>query len=38
MKLETNLAGTLTGVEIEREIGLEKAKGVLGFKKRKINK
>ena len=32
-----NLAGTLTGVEIEREIGLEKAKGVLGFKKREID-
>ena len=32
-----NLAGTLTGVEIEREIGLEKAKGVSGFLERKIN-
>ena len=31
------LAGTLTGVEIEREIGLEKAKGVLGFKEKLIN-
>ena len=32
-----NLAGTLTGVEIEREIGLEKAKGVSGFLEKKIN-
>jgi hypothetical protein len=31
------LARTLTGAEIEREIGLEKAKGVLGFKKKEID-
>ena len=31
------LARTLTGAEVEREIGLEKAKGVLGFKKKEID-